>query len=138
MKLKVWYLVEGNPRITEELWLVSAEEWVGVVVGEKASSSFLCHKQYKTEALSTLSLVPRKVVSMCHLQDLANRKAIFYDTIAEVMCLEWISLYHARKISTGQISLWEFFDTTQMPIVPSIALSMPFKIRSCTFELLLT
>lgn len=87
----------------------------------------------------------QKTGNMCHLQDGAKncgtmkRYVLFFpsDIIAEVMCLEWISPNHARKIN-GQISLWDFSDARQIAIVLSVALSMRLMQRSCRLELTYT
>lgn len=64
--------------------------------GRRGGTSSLCHEHYKTEALSALELVPRKVAIMCYMQDAASDSGpvkmclLFFptDAIAEVMCLE--------------------------------------------------
>lgn len=89
---------------------------------------------------------PPKSGNMCHLQDAAKicgtmkRYVLCFpsDIKTEVMCLEWISPHHARKIYAGQISLWDCFDVRQIAIFPSIALSMSLMNRRRIFELQLT
>ena len=114
--------------------------------GRRGGTSSLCHEHYKTEALSALELVPRKVAIMCYMQDAASDSGpvkmclLFFptDAIAEVMCLEWVSTHHNRKMQAGQISRGDFFDATQVPAVLSIALRRPLRNRSRTSDPSLT